>query len=180
MTRRRTQSAPGPSAPAFTLLELAVVVVILVILAATAAPALSTLAGARRAAARDEVERLFVEARARAMAGAGPAGVMVWPATSTLQLQDRPSGQAPRQAPDPTGQPTPALVLPDRFGGTQVQSWVGPDGGSSAQAVWFSHAGRPQRRNASGGLVGDAASDATLVLTGGLQVVVRRVSGAVE
>jgi len=172
---------PSPSRRAFTLVEVALVVALLGILAVSVLPAIAGVGEARAAGAWREVERRFVHARSRAMCAGRAFGVRLNPTAGTFELLEIPAGGgAPVAASDALGQTMPAWSLDLSYPGTAVTSFVGGDGSSGTGTVWFGHDGAPQRRNASGLLLGGFAQDAVVTITGARTVTIRKDSGLVE
>ena len=172
---------PRPSRPAFTLIETMVVVVILGILAVSVVPAIAGVSDSRQAAAWREVERRFVVARTMAMATGRSFGVRVDPSPGTFALLEMPaSGGAPTAAHDALGQTVAVWSLATAYPGTAVTSFVGGDGSSATGTVWFGYDGAPQRRTSAGALLGGFTQDASVTLTGGRTVTIRRTSGLIE
>ena len=183
-TDRSEPAAGGSVARAFTLLELLFVIVIAGIVAAGAIPALSSMAGAREAAAARETQRLLALARTLATTAGDPAGVLIDPGSQTLTLRRLPFGQAaPMDAVDALGQPVRPLRIDISFPSIAIESFTAGDGSvvssPATGAVWFNTRGEPELRDAAGAYVGPFSHDAVVVLTGG-GVTVRRASGMVE
>lgn len=180
MTTNTATNRTGRGPGAFTLVELMTVVVIVGILAATAIPAFGTLSSSRRAAAGKEVARLLLVARSCALASGRPTGLK-FDAGSALTLVNIPTtGAAPTAMVDPMGQPEATVALPGLFDGVNVLSVVLGDSTSGNVTLWFAYDGTPQTRT-SGGVLGSTwASDATITLTGGGTLTVRRGSGLIE
>jgi len=172
---------PGNPRRAFSLLEVTVVIVIVGILAIVVIPALGSTGGARQAAAAREAHRLLTRARTFAMTTGQPSGVIADVSTSTLTPVYIPAGGASIAAMrTSTGADAVPIVTGDAFPGVEMLSCVGGDGSTGLIRLWFSHAGTPQVRDADGALTGPFTQDASISLTGGFTVTVRRVSGLVE
>ncbi|MCW5777681.1 MAG: prepilin-type N-terminal cleavage/methylation domain-containing protein [Phycisphaeraceae bacterium] len=169
------------TSPAFSLLEVAVVIVIVGILAVGVIPALGSTTGARQAACAREVHRLLTHARTFAMTTGQPSGVIADASSSTLTSVYIPTGSmsvAPLRT--STGATVDPLVLSSSFPNVEILSCVGGDGSTGLIRLWFSHSGIPQTRDAGGTLTGSFTQDASISLTGGFTISVRRVSGLVE
>lgn len=163
----------------FSLLEMAVVILITAILAASAIPAFSAMSGARQASGAEQVERLLVRARARALAEGRPVGVRIDLGAQALQTYTIAStGAAPSVAMDPLGQSEPVFNFAAAYPGVQITS-VTVNGVTGTQTVWFAYDGTPQERSADGSLVGTWEENATITMTGGGVVHVLAGSGAI-
>lgn len=166
---------------AFSLVELVAVMSILGVLSLAAIPAMGTLETTRRRAAGTEIERRLLLARAWATSTGQPAGLRVNTAAGTLELlRIATSGAAPTAIPGPTGQPdaNATLLLSQVFPGVAISSIsVTPSGDS---AVWFDYDGEPQSRTPAGTLVGDLTADATIAITSGPTVTIKRLTGLVQ
>lgn len=171
----------GRRARAFSLVELAVVVLITGLLAVLAVPALSIGNQARQSAAAQEVSRRLELARSRAMATGHPHGLMLDCDTESIQIMRiASSGATPTPALGPGGAAEPAADLSTLYGGCQLLTFRGGDGSTVRGTIWFGASGVPELRSASGTLTGAWSSDATLALTGGHTITIRRLSGAIE
>ena len=166
---------------AFSLLEVTVVVVIVGILAIGVIPALGSTGGARQAAAARQTHRLLTHARTFAMMTGQPAGVIVDASDDTLTPVFISSGSASVAVMrTSTGDDAAPLAISESFPGAEILSCVGGDGSTGTVRLWFSHDGTPHVRDADGTLIGPFTQDASVSLTGGYTVTVRRVSGLVE
>ncbi len=173
--------AQGATVPAFSLLEVTVVIVIIGVLAIGVIPALGSTGGARQAAAAREAHRLLTHARTFAMTTGQPSGVIVDASTDSLTPVYIPAGTSTVAAMrSSTGMESEALVVSESFPGAELLSCTGGDGATGLVRIWFSHSGTPQVRDEAGVLVSSFTQDASLTLTGGFTVTVRRVSGLVE
>ncbi len=165
---------------AFTLVELVTVVVIVGILAASAIPAFGTLSSSRQAAAGKEVARLLLVARSCAVASGRPTGVKFDTGSAITIVNIPTTGAAPAAMTDPLGQPEPTVSLPGLFNGVKIVSVVLGDSTAGNVTLWFAYDGTPQTRT-SGGTLGSAwTKDATIALTGGGTLTVRKGSGLIE
>jgi prepilin-type N-terminal cleavage/methylation domain-containing protein len=166
----------------FTLVEMSVVVLITGIIAVTVIPAWNSMTGTRQAAAAEEVERKITAARSQAVAEGRPVGVRVDPVNGTVQTYVITTpGATPSVATMLDGQADPILSIPATYSGAAISSLAAGDGTTSAQVLWFGYDGSPQLRNASTGvLVGPWAQDAVIAMSGGQQVLIRRISGLVQ
>ena len=167
---------------AFTLVEMSVVVIITGIVAATVVPAWNSLTGTRQAAAAEEVERKIVAARSQALAEGRPVGVRVDPVNDTVQTFVIASvGAAPSVATMVDGQADSSLYIPGAYSGSEITSLTAGNGTTTAQVLWFGYDGSPQLRDGTTGtLIGPWTQDAVIVMPGGQQVLVRKVSGLVQ
>jgi prepilin-type N-terminal cleavage/methylation domain-containing protein len=167
---------------AFTLVEMSVVVIITGIIAATVVPAWNSLTGTRQAAAAEEVERKFVAARSQAVAEGRPVGIRVSPASNTVQTYVITTpGAAPTVANMIDGQPDPALDIGGAYSGASITTLTAGDGSAAAQVLWFGYDGSPQLRDATtGNLIGPWTQDAVIAMSGGQQVLIRKISGLVQ
>jgi type II secretory pathway pseudopilin PulG len=164
----------------FTVLELATVAAVTGILALSAIPAFQTLSNVRAAAAAAEVRRTLQTARGAALAAARPTGVSLSTA-GTLQLLWIPTpGATPQPAPGPLGSPSEPLHLPGLFTGVGIASLLSGSGQTGAFTLWFDHEGVPHARAASGARTNPWTADATITLTGGTTIAVRRLTGVIE
>ncbi|MDX2133024.1 MAG: prepilin-type N-terminal cleavage/methylation domain-containing protein [Planctomycetota bacterium] len=164
----------------FSLLEMSLVVIITAILAMLAAPSLSVMGEARHAAAADEVERILLDARARALAAGRPVGVRIDVPAQTLEtIEILNAGDLPGAATDPLGQPSPAVHLGSLFPGATLDAVSVHAPGSDGATIWFAFDGTPQARTGTGSLVGALATDATLSLSGGRTLTIHAGSGAI-
>lgn len=163
----------------FSLVELMVVVGIIGVLAVCVAPALSQLSGAREEAAIRDVERLFTQARTRAMGTGEPTGVTVDTDAGTLQLISISGpGKSPAPAPDASGGPSPLWVLEAMYPGVKFGAFTNGDGQATG-TVWFAYDGTPQIRGTSGEIMSNFGVDGSLVV-GSATVYVRKTTGLVE
>lgn len=164
----------------FTLLEVAVVVTITAILAVGAMPALAMLGDSRRSAAAECVERTLMSARARALASGVPVGLRIDPATGEMEcVEIREAGEPPTPVTSALGEVEAAFVLPSAYAGVRMTEVVGPDGAIGAATVWFGIDGTPQRRDATGTLLGNATDDCIVRIEGDHTVRVRAGTGAI-
>ncbi|MFG0274035.1 MAG: Tfp pilus assembly protein FimT/FimU [Phycisphaerales bacterium] len=170
-----------PARRAYTLVELLGVLSIAGVVALTAAPAVDRLARARHGALETETRRMLSLARAHAIATGQPTGLTVDPVAETLTLvRISAPGGAPEAFPGPTGADLPAFDVEARLPGAEVVAVAGGDGASGAQTLWFGYAGAPERRNPAGVRLGDWSQDATVTLSGGRTITIRRTTGAME
>lgn len=170
-----------PRRRAFTLIELIAVMTIVGVLSLAAIPALGTLDESRRRAVAGEIERRLLLARAWATSTGQPAALRVNTATGLLELiRIVTPGAAPTAMPGQNGETdTGSTVLVSQIaGGVSLASiTVSPAGDS---AIWFDIDGEPQSRTSAGVLVGDLSADATIGVTSGQTVTVRRLTGLIE
>jgi len=164
----------------FTLLELLIVAVIMGILAASVLPALAQNRTALEGAARDEVARRFVYARARALAAGAPIGVMTDTPGSSLTIRTLDDAGNPDTLADPIDDAPMSIVLPDQFRGVTLDAFVNGDGTTANGTVWFDYQGEPHTRTSGGDYDGPFSQNALITLTGGGVVEVHAYSGAVE
>jgi len=172
-------SRPRNTVRAFTLVEVLTVVLIMGILAVAVRPALDSMNGSRRGAAVSDVKRRLELARARAIATGKPYALKINATTDTVQMYWIPStGATPVAAPSPSGEAEPVYSIPVLYPTCEITSFT--NGDASSQYVWFGVDGTPQARNAAGTVTGSWTQDATIVMSGGTSIFVRRVSGAVQ
>jgi hypothetical protein len=166
-----------------TLLEISAVMVIGALLAASVIPAMSRADDARRGVGVAEVHRLLTYARERAIASGMPVGVRIDPGTGTLELLTIVPGSAPAALATPLGEPTPAVLLEERFritiGRVDIPLGSGP-GAGDPPVLWFDHAGVPHARDAGGGLIAATVDDSEIGFDHGPRILVSAVSGLVE
>jgi Tfp pilus assembly protein FimT len=164
----------------FTVLELATVAVVTGILAISAIPAFRTLSDVRAAAAAAEVRRTLQTARGSAIASARPIGISL-DTSGTLQLVwISAPGIAPQPALDSLGAPEHAILLPSLFPGVAITAATSGSGQSGNFTLWFDHEGVPHSRSITGIRSTPWTADASITLTGGGVITVRRLSGVIE
>lgn len=169
----------------FSMLELMVVITIIGVLAIAAVPAVGTARDTAQAAARDEVRRQLAVARAFAVQTGDAAGVRFDLDADTIEpLAILGAGMSPLPMPDALGNDTPLLSLPAHFGGVSLDAVTDGEGQShtsgSAAIIWFGFDGLPERRDSSGGLLGTATHDISIVSSVGWSVAVHAGSGMIE
>jgi prepilin-type N-terminal cleavage/methylation domain-containing protein len=180
VTHRARSIPKNASRRGFTVLELATVAAVTGILAASAIPAFRTLSDVRAASAAAEVRRTLQTARGAALAATRPTGVSLSTA-GTMQLLWIPTpGATPEPAPGPLGSPSQPLHLPGLFTGVGIASATSGKGQSGTFTLWFDHEGVPHARSAAGTRADPWTTDATITLTGGTTITVRRFSGVIE
>lgn len=166
---------------AFTLVEVITVAVIIGILAVSVIPAISTIEGARRTAAADEIARILTVVRAHATATGDATGVAIAVTTDSITpIRVNDAGNAAEPIPGPLGVDRPALLVAATFPGVAVTSVTLGDGTTADGTIWFGHDGTPRLRDANLDDSGPATDDSLIGLTGGELVRVRRLSGAIE
>jgi type II secretory pathway pseudopilin PulG len=170
-----------PARRAYTLVELLGVLSIAGVVALTAAPAVDRLARARHGALETETRRMLLLARAHAMATGQPTGLTIDPVADKLAIVriDAPGG-APSALPGPTGAAADEFDINARLSGADIIAVTGGDGAAGAQTLWFGYAGAPERRSPAGARLGDWSQDATIALSGGHTITIRRTTGAIE
>jgi prepilin-type N-terminal cleavage/methylation domain-containing protein len=179
-TRSYRTAMADVSHRAFTLLEVMIVIVVMSILAITIVPALSSAQGAQGAGAANEIERMLLLARAKAMATSVSHAVRFDAEQSSLQLcwREPTSGNVEGVVAN-DGQEWPIQLLAGRFGTVQLTS-AQVDGLSSQPVwVWFAFNGVPELRNGNGVRIADATRDAVITLSDGSVVTVVAKTGAV-
>ncbi len=159
-----------------------VVVAIIAILSATAIPALSSLQGARQAAAAQEVERMLLTARAQAMATGRPWGVEFDYAEQRARFVSISTvGGVPSAAPAPGKGSADWLSVPGQYPGASISNLILSDGASNTSGtIWFDTTGSPAIRNSGGTRIADATTDADISFAGGVRVGVDQLTGAIE
>lgn len=168
------------SSHGFTLLEVMIVITVMAIMAITVVPALSSARGAQGAGAAQEVERMLLVARARAMATGTAHAVRFESSPSSMQMlwrNPQTSGVEPALAND--GQPWPVQLFSSRFGNVQIKNVEVEGLSSDAALVWFAFNGVPELRNDNGTRIGPASSDSIITLSDGSTVNVIAKTGAV-
>lgn len=174
-------SSPPARARAFTLIEVGIVIIVVGLLAATAIPAMDSLTETRRIAALREIERRLGVARATAITTGQPTGLLVAYSSDALQYVNIPAvGSAPMPIITPSGEPDEPFALAEEFAGVETTSVIGGDGSAGDTIIWFSFEGVPQVRTAAGALTGGFTQDASIQVTGGGTVYIRRFSGLIE
>lgn len=164
----------------FTLAETIAVLVIAGILAVVSAPAFAGLLRMRHAALAAEVERRLSLARAHSVAAGFPVGVRFSTAdqsVTTMALPD--TTKAPTEMSATVGG-SPTTLISEIAPGASVTS-VAINGGSVYSTIWFDYKSVPHVRDESTGtFVSNFAADATITLSGGHSITVRRLTGLIE
>lgn len=172
---------PAFSSRAFTLIEVGIVIIVVGLIAATAIPAMDSLTDTRRIAALREIERRLGIARAAAITTGQPTGLVVGFSDDSFQYVNIPTfGSAPMPIITPGGEPDKPFSLAEEFAGVETTSVIAGDGSSGDTIIWFSFEGVPQTRTAAGTLTGGFTQDASIQVTGGGTVYIRRFSGLIE
>jgi len=165
---------------AFTLAETIAVLVIAGIMAIVSAPAFAGLLRLRHASLAAEVERRLQLARAHSVASSQPVGVRVDTALQRLTMLQIPD---PAQAPaefDAVVGGNPTTLVSEIAPGASISS-ASINGGTTYSTIWFDFRGEPHVRDeATGAFVSDFTQDATITLTGGHEITVRRLTGLIE
>lgn len=174
-----TETFANSRRTAFTLVEMLAVVIVMSLLAASSLPAMSAIDDAKRAAAANEIERLLISARARAMASARPTGVQLAAGSVFTVIEIAGDHAAPTTTGDVFGQPSIAIRLPDLYAGASVAAFTNGDGATGTGVVWFNHRGEPHTRAAAGDFAGAFTQDGLFTLSTARRVRVFKVSGAV-
>ncbi|MCC6427278.1 MAG: prepilin-type N-terminal cleavage/methylation domain-containing protein [Phycisphaerales bacterium] len=188
---------PSRARCAFTFVEMLAVIIILGLLAATSVPAMTAIDQARQAAASNEIERLLIWARARAMASARPTGISYTKSgggifsssgggviggtsaffTPVEVLRDAATSTTTT---DVFGQVSPTLDLPATFAGATVSRFTNGNATTGVGTVWFNYRGDPHTRTPTGVYIAPFTQDALFTLSTGRKVRIRMYSGAVE
>lgn len=161
-----------------SLLEVVVTVIILAITAgAMIGPSFRAIADSRRAGAEEEIYQQLLSARSRAIATGLPQGVQFSTSPSPTVTPLAISGASVITRVDPLNPVPPASFyqLQSRYPGITINI-----GSFTTSTIWFGIDGTPETRGSNGLRTGTAASDSTIVVTGGSSIVVRAVSGLVE
>lgn len=169
-----------PSPRAFTLIELILSITVISILAASAAPALRTLSATREGAAAGELRRLLQTARSTAVSSGRPAGLACAQDSTLARLTIENPDDPPTTLASPLGEPFETFSLPSLFPEvriTQARSGLGDIG---SVTFWFAEDGTPHSRTPNGAERPAWTTDGAITLTGGTQIFIRRVSGAIE
>lgn len=154
----------------FTLVELASVIVVTAVLAATAAPVLSRVADTRRAVLGEEVERVLVLVRSRALSAGHPAGLEFDVASNTM---------TPVELPDSLGAPrafTEVYEVAQRHPGALIASVTTEE---RTDSVWFAPDGVPHLRDPDGDFLSYMTTEASIVIQNGPTVRIEPTSGRV-
>lgn len=176
-SRSATRSRCG-----FTLIELVAVMVLIAILSLTVTPALSVLENARNASLANEVERRLGMARAYAMTTGMPAGLELDVNQQMLTLLHiETTGASPTPMPDITGSATSMALLriETLAPGTSIEDVDLADSGSY-DTLWFDFEGSPHLRAANGSFASWLTRDATITISGGHILTIRKTTGLIE
>lgn len=164
----------------FTLIELVAVMTLVAILSVAATPVLYTVQRSRETGLLREIDRRLTVARADAMATGLPSGLRVDVAAQSLSLlQISASGAAPTPLAMPSAESASSGSIAAMFPGAIVTA-IDFDDAGAYDTLWFDREGTPHLRTAAGAYAGPIDRDATLAVTGGGVLTVRRLTGMVE
>lgn len=158
--------------------------VIVMALAAVVTPGFARLSDVRNNALAREVLRRLDYARTYAMCSGMPTGVRFDVTNQQIPLVRITSlGAPPTIMPSTTGQtrsdPTHADSIPALFAGSSlIGASIGK--GNMTETIWFTYAGVPHTRTDDGTYVTTLPEDATIEVSGGRIITVRRLTGLVE
>ncbi len=156
------------------------VLVVLSLIAASSVPALHAIDQARQAAAANEIERLLIGARARAMASARPTGLSVQKGSILGMVEVLSDNATPTTAGDVFDEPFAPIDLPASYAAATIAKFINGDGSAGTGIVWFNHRGEPHTRKSSGVYTAAFTQDAVFTLSTGSLVRVHMLSGAVD
>jgi len=167
-----------------TLLEVLLVVVIIGIIAATAVPSVTSAQQAQTSANIEMVQTLLTTARTRAASEGKPFGVRFVNSSSSStpdavwMVVVESSGAAITGARGPGGSASSATDASSVHPSTFISMMNG--GSATDETIWFDQLGRPHTRTSTGAFDAYWTTDRSFVFATGTQLVVRRLSGAVE
>lgn len=165
----------------FSLLELSVVIVVMGMMSMAVVPALRVIDETRQIGAAEEVERRLTSARSKAMVMGRPVGVMLNPVAETIRTMTIASvGAAPTALAGVMGDIEPESSIAALYPSAEITSVVSGDGTTGTQVIWFDFDGTPHGRTSAGARLPGWTRDATVILSGGYTITIRRESGGIE
>lgn len=168
------------SRAAFSLLELVAVMTILSIISAAALPIVRSSARVQTHAVRASLVASLSMAQANALTTGTPSALRLdLDSQTAILIRMRRPGPGVEALADPLGRPEVERALggADRAIVTGVQ---GSDLSASEPTIWFGYLGVPERRAATGALVGPATDQTVILLDGGEPIRVHPATGMIE